>query len=655
MSQVVDWVHAVVESFGGQIRAGQDEMATVVDDAMSSDSYAFVQAGTGTGKSVAYLVPALRHSVLQERGPTVVATATLALQRQLMARDIPAVIAGLGDRLPREPRVAVLKGRNNYVCLQRLHGGVVDDDPDTLFDFDAPKSVMSEQALKVRQWAETTDTGDRDDFPESIDPRVWRAFSVNRRECVGESSCAFGTECFTALRRSEAFEADIVVTNHALLAIEAIEKVPVLPEYTALVIDEAHEFIDRLTGAARKDLSAPVIERATARAKGWLDDVVTAELLDAADALQGALARALGDREITPLASLPDDALLALTLVRDAARHGLAMIAKQEASSPELLAAKARATGALEEVHDSAGEMVMSGPESVVWVSDAGTPSIHRAPLDLAEDIRSGICARSSVIWTSATMTTGSGFEHMIRNMGLEPPDPSVRALDVGSPFDYSRQGILYVAADLPPPGREGIGMEALDTLAELIEAAGGRTLALFSSWRGVERAAEYLRVRLSEKFPLLVQRKGDAVAPLVDAFASDERSVLLGTVSLWQGVDVPGRSCTLVVIDRIPFPRPDDPVMNARSRAVESAGGSGFTSVTLPKASLLLAQGAGRLIRGESDQGVVAVLDSRLATANYARTLRAGLPPLWFTTDKDAVLGALRRVDQRSEGLRSF
>lgn len=225
-----------------------------------------------------------------------------------------------------------------------------------------------------------------------------------------------------------------------------------------------------------------------------------------------------------------------------------------------------------------------------------------------------------------------------------------MRALDVGSPFDYSRQGILYVAADLPPPGREGIGMEALDTLAELIEAAGGRTLALFSSWRGVERAAEYLRVRLSEKFPLLVQRKGDAVAPLVDAFASDERSVLLGTVSLWQGVDVPGRSCTLVVIDRIPFPRPDDPVMNARSRAVESAGGSGFASVTLPKASLLLAQGAGRLLRGESDRGVVAVLDSRLATANYARTLRAGLPPLWFTTDKEAVLGALRRVDQRSD-----
>ena len=218
--------------------------------------------------------------------------------------------------------------------------------------------------------------------------------------------------------------------------------------------------------------------------------------------------------------------------------------------------------------------------------------------------------------------------------------------MDVGSPFDHAAQGILYVAADLPAPGRDGVAMEALDELAELIEAAGGRTLALFSSWRGVERAADFLRVRLDTiATPLLVQRKGDAVGSLVQKFASDPATVLLGTVSLWQGVDVPGDSCICVVIDRIPFPRPDDPLMAARQRAVDDAGGSGFRAIAVPKAGLLLAQGAGRLIRGMDDQGVVAVLDSRLATAGYARALRESLPPFWYTTDRAKVVGALERL----------
>lgn len=641
---VVAWVHKVVHELNGQVREGQDAMALAVEGAIADGGFTFVQAGTGTGKSVAYAVPAVRHSVLFERGPVVIATATLALQRQLLARDLPAVSAALSDELPREPRIAVLKGRNNFVCLQRLHGGVVDDESDTLFDA-GPRSALSEQARTVRAWAEVTTTGDRDEFPDPIDPRVWRAFSVSRRECVGESSCAFGSECFTAVARSEAFEADIVVTNHAMLAIEAIERVPVLPEYTALVIDEAHELIDRLTSAARKELSAPMVERAIARSKSWVDDHMMTQLLDSADALAGALEEG-SESEMVLVDSLPKSLLLALTLVRDAVRNALAMINKQEAGSPELLASRARALGALDEVMDVAGVLIARTGDDVVWISRQGSPTIYLAPLELADAIRDGITARSAVVWTSATLASSTGVDAVIKSMGLMPDDPRVHALDVGSPFDYAKQGILYVAADLPAPGRDGVAMEALDVLAELIEAAGGRTLALFSSWRGVERAAEYLQVRLSDSFPLLVQRKGDAVAPLVDAFAVDERSVLLGTVSLWQGVDVPGGACTLVVIDRIPFPRPDDPLTNARMRAAESHGGSGFASIALPRASLLLAQGAGRLIRGEADRGVVAVLDSRLATATYARTLRAGLPPLWFTTDKEAVLGALRRVD---------
>jgi ATP-dependent DNA helicase DinG len=252
------------------------------------------------------------------------------------------------------------------------------------------------------------------------------------------------------------------------------------------------------------------------------------------------------------------------------------------------------------------------------------------------------------VVLTSATLKAGGSFAPTLTVLGLAP---DTTCLDVGSGFDYAQQGILYVAGHVPPPNREGASMEALDELADLIEAAGGRTLALFSSWNGVDRAADYLRVRLGSRLDsgdlgtLLVQRRGESVAPVVQRFMSEPQSVLVGTVALWQGIDVPGNSLVLVTIDRIPFPRPDDPVMSARQAAVDAEGRSGFREVALTRAALLLAQGAGRLIRSESDRGVVAVLDSRMATAGYGGALRASLPPLWFTTDGSVVREALVRL----------
>jgi ATP-dependent DNA helicase DinG len=273
------------------------------------------------------------------------------------------------------------------------------------------------------------------------------------------------------------------------------------------------------------------------------------------------------------------------------------------------------------------------------------------APLSVSGLLRTALFDRGRVAMTSATLTVGGGFDALLTALGLD--DTEAQTVDVGSPFDHARQGILYVARDVPPPGRDGVAMEALDELADLIEAAGGRTLALFSSWRGVERAAEYLRVRLGDRpeLPLLVQRRGDAVGGLVERFAAEPASTLLGTVSLWQGVDVPGESCILVVIDRIPFPRPDDPLVSARQQAVDDQGGSGFRSVSVPRAGLLLAQGAGRLIRGTEDRGVVAVLDSRLATAGYSRALRSSLPPFWYTTDRATVVGSLERLRDELSG----
>jgi ATP-dependent DNA helicase DinG len=227
--------------------------------------------------------------------------------------------------------------------------------------------------------------------------------------------------------------------------------------------------------------------------------------------------------------------------------------------------------------------------------------------------------------------------------------DPAnVQMLDVGSPFDFANQGVLYMPKHLPEPGRDGPSLEVLTELGELIDAAGGRTLALFSSWRGVEAADLHLRKVLAElPIKIITQKRGDAVGPLVARFAKDETSVLLGTMSLWQGVDVPGNSCILVAIDRIPFPRPDEPVMSARASQADAAGGSGFMQVSLPRAALLLAQGTGRLIRSVDDRGVVAILDSRIVTKRYGSVLLNSMPPLWRTSDPAIVRDSLKRLKE--------
>lgn len=648
--EVESALRLVVQALDGEHRPGQLALAQQVARTLAGGDHALVQAGTGTGKSMGYLVPAALQAVRTGR-PVVVATATLALQRQLVERDLPRLADALAPVLTRPLRFAVLKGRNNYVCLNKVHGFVPEDEQEALFS--APRSALGEQAVAVRAWAEETETGDRDDYPDEIDPRVWRSLSVGRRECVGEQRCAHGEACFTVLRRQQAMAADIVITNHAMLAIDAIEGIPVLPEHDAVIIDEGHELVDRVTTAAAVELSVGQIERATRRARS----VLSAETLQALDAAAEQLALSLDEvlqgGEGPLRLSEPHRALtLALSGVRDASRAGISELGgSREGQDADDLAQRQHARAAVEELFETAGRILAAGPEAVLWLdaSESRAPSLRMAPMAVDALLRDSLFSRNPVLLTSATLTTGASFDSALSALGLTTDDAAT--IDVGSPFDYATQGILYVPADLPAPGRDGVAEEALDELALLIEAAGGRTLALFSSWRGVERAAEYLRVRLdAERIPLLVQRRGDAVGVLVERFAAEPASCLLGTLSLWQGVDVPGPSCVLVVIDRIPFPRPDDPLLAARQEAVEQAGGSGFRSVSLPRAGLLLAQGAGRLIRGPQDRGVVAVLDSRLATAGYGRQLRASLPPFWYTTDRDTVLGALQRLAEAAE-----
>ncbi len=636
-----------VDAFNGSERLGQQQMVATIVEGLVAGGHRIIQAGTGTGKSLGYLVPAAVHAISEGGGTVVVSTATIALQRQLMEKDLPL----LADTLAKEYGVtltyAVLKGRNNYVCLQKLHSEIPDPDGEALFE--VSRGVLGDQAVAVREWATQTDTGDKDDFGDDIDPRVWRAFSVNRRECLGESKCAFGEDCFTAKRRLQAQAAHIVVTNHALLAIDVVEGIPILPDHDIVVIDEGHEIVDRATGAITIEINAAGVERAISRVGSQVSDQTVDLLVDSQKAFEDALLGASDSISgLTRLKFLDPELLLALILIRDSSRAGVTEMAPHKGEDPDLAARNQRARGGLEELHDFAGALISQGNDSVLWIDhDGRPPTLHSAPLSVAHLLRDKLFAEKFAVVTSATLTTGGNFDAITQSLGLGA-DKRTQTIDVGSPFDYSKQGILYVAADLPPPGREGLDMASLDAMGELVEAAGGRTLILCSSWRAVEKAAEYLRVRCDT--PLHVQRKGESVSLLVERFATDIESTLIGTLSLWQGVDIPGDSCIQVIIDRIPFPRPDDPVMSARSARVDEAGGSGFRSVTLPRAGLLLAQAAGRLIRSGEDKGVVSVLDSRLANSGYASSLRKSMPPMWFTSDKAKALSALERLRSDSD-----
>ncbi len=637
-SELPALLDAAVESIGGEPRPGQQQMATAVADALETGEHLLVQAGTGTGKSLAYLVPALAH-----HDSVVVSTATIALQRQLVDRDLPQLVTALEPLLGRRPTFALLKGRSNYLCLHRLHSGEeAPDDQDALFD-PTPTSKAGRDVVRIRSWADVTETGDRDELVPAPDDRAWRSLSVTPHECLGAQRCPFADDCFAELARETARESDVVVTNHAMLAIDSLSEARLLPEVDVVVVDEAHELADRATGAVTDELTASIVERAARRCRKQAGETSSELLLDAAAALESALEE-VSEGRIPELGGALFDALVA---VRDAGHDALSSIGGSSGSSEDSdMAARVRAKAAVEDVYEIAGRIVVAGERDVVWVtkSDRRPPSLWRAPLFVGGLLREGLFDDRTVIMTSATLELGGGFEPIARGLGLTGKGaPAWRGLDVGSPFDYQRQAIFYVAAHLPPPGRDGLGEAALDEIAELISAAGGRTLGLFSSMRAAQTAAEKMRERL--EVPILCQGE-DATGELVRQFAADARTCLFGTLSLWQGVDVPGSALQLVIIDRLPFPRPDDPLASARQRYVESSGGNGFMSVAATQASLRLAQGSGRLIRTATDKGVVAVLDSRLEKARYGSFVRASLPPMWPTTDTELVRASLRAID---------
>ncbi|WP_054811140.1 ATP-dependent DNA helicase [Nocardia arizonensis] len=670
---VPELLSTAVNALGGKERGGQITMAAAVDHAIDTKEHLAVQAGTGTGKSLAYLVPSVRHAVRTGR-TVVVSTATIALQRQLVDRDLPRLADALSTPLGRTVKFAILKGRNNYLCLNKINSALPDEPAEAeLFDAFAI-SRLGREVQRLNDWASDTETGDRDELAPGVSDRAWRQVSVSSRECLGKSRCPFGQDCFAERARTESAQADVVVTNHALLAIDAISGIQVLPEHDVVIIDEAHELVDRVTGVATAEIAPTAISAAARRCADLVDEQEVDRLEEAAEAWHAILDELPAARWDT----MPDGVAPVLALVRDAAWNVRTALNPPGSSSaqgdPDTAAARTLALSAIDDVHDSAVRALTAFEESdpaarrdVIWLSadevrGVARKTLRMAPLSVGGLLRTRLFGVSTVVLTSATLQIGGSFDGLAITWGLPAqtanrPDTGTAngaqapadtetirwsSLDVGSPFDHAKSGILYVARHLPAPGRDGLSPAYLDEIERLIDAAGGRTLGLFSSMRAAKAATEALRDRIGT--PILCQGD-DATGALVRKFAEDEATSLFGTLSLWQGVDVPGPSLSLVILDRIPFPRPDDPLLAARQRAVESRGGNGFLAVAANHAALLLAQGTGRLLRSVDDRGVVAILDSRLATARYGGYLRASLPPYWETSDREVVTKALRRL----------
>jgi ATP-dependent DNA helicase DinG len=641
-TDVADALARVVRALpeGGEAREGQARMAAHVAAALTADRHLVVRAGTGTGKTLGYLVPAL----LSGRR-VVVATATRALQDQLANKDLPFLDQHLGTEFD----WAVLKGRSNYVCVQRLAElapratASVTSDAGTqeaagtssaqlALDGFAERADPDELA-QVVEWAAGTPTGDRAELPVEPTEATWAAVSTTSRDCPGARRCPRGDRCFAEAARARAGEADVVVVNLHLYGLDLSAGGAILPEHDAVVIDEAHVLDDIISATTGVEVGPGRFAHLARTLRGILAEAgdTIADVADAASVLTGGIAP---HRDARLTAPLPAEVTQSLATVRRRVEGAqVALRAIPDETTDDVAARAIRARQAATALLDDLDAVAQPGDNHVLWVTGpAQAPALRLAPIDVAGLLHDQLWSRRAAVLTSATLAPGFG-----PHVGL--PQGADDLVDVGSPFDYETNAVLYCAVRLPRPTDPRWPDAAIDELATLIGAARGRTLALFTSYRAMHRAVDALRPRLA--FPLLAQ--GDLPKPaLVARFATEPETCLFATMSYWQGIDVPGPSLSLVTIDRLPFPRPDDPLLQARR---EKAGPGAFTAIDVPRAATLLAQGVGRLIRTATDRGAVAVLDPRLATARYGPKIVATLPRMRRTRDQAEIVRFLREI----------
>ena len=555
-----------------------------------------------------------------------VATATKALQDQLATKDLPF----LDDALDVPFDWAVLKGRSNYVCLQRLRE--MHAEGAGQLELEGMAARTQEEIGRIARWVATTDSGDAAELDWSPSDVAWRAVSVGSDECPGADRCPLGEPCFAEQARRRAQAADVIVVNSHLYGLHVGSGGVILPPHDVVVFDEAHVLEDVLSDTIGVQLAPGRFVTLAGTLRRILDEPqLLAAVLDLADVLRGALGPYAGRRLPVPY---PDDVHEAVAEARRRLDRVAAALTAIQTPVDDAKQRKLRAqlmTGRTIEHLDLA---LQAHDGYVDYVSGTTEhPRLEIAPLDVGPALRDGVWAEQVAVLTSATIPSS-----LPTRLGLPPASTDVA--DVGSPFDYPTQGLLYCAMHLPDPRADGYRDAVHDELVALITAAGGRTLALFTSYKALDLAAAAVRQRVT--VPVLTQRDLPKTA-LVARFAADEATCVFATTGFFQGIDVPGRTLSLVVVDRLPFPRPDDPLLSARREAV---GATAFTEIDVPRAAMLLAQAAGRLIRTTTDRGVVAVLDRRLGTARYRWEIVKALPPMRRTRDRADVEAFLATLD---------
>ena len=601
-------------------RPGQLQMAEAVATAIAKERHLVVAAGTGTGKTIGYLVPAIL------AGKTVVvATATKALQDQLAEKDLPFLQAHMSTPF----EWAVLKGRRNYVCMQRL--SELQPAASGQLEIEEFAATTKVEIRRLGEWAKQTRTGDQAELDWSPSDRAWQAVSVGSDECPGAQRCPKGAVCFAEGARDRAAAANVIVVNMHLYGLHVGSGGAILPEHDVVVIDEAHQLEDIMSDTVGLELSGGTFTALTATLKRILEDpVVVGPVAESGQALRDALSPMIGERLPSPLPSAVVELLVDLRGRAQKAQDALRAIETEvDDAKQRKLRAQQMTTRVQETIDLALGDL--TGRVAFVGGSP-DFPRLEIAPLNVGPVLQTGIFSQRTAVLTSATIPSSLGAR-----VGLEPGE--FDEIDVGSPFDYEANALLYCGVHLPDPRTAAFGPAVHDELVALINAAGGRTLALFTSYKAMDAAAEAVRARV--EFPVITQRDMPKAA-LVRAFSDDEHTCLFATSGFFQGVDIPGRTLSLVVIDKIPFPRPDDPLLSARR---ELLGPAAFGQIDIPRASMLLAQATGRLIRTANDRGVVAVMDPRLGTANYRWEIVKALPPMKRTRHRSEAEAFLRQI----------
>ena len=608
-------------------------MAHAVSDALAEGKHLIVQAGTGTGKTIAYLVPAI---VAGKK--TVVTTATKALQDQLAQKDLPFLVEHLGSYVNRDITFAVLKGRSNYVCRQRLAeiNGESEkknrkNDSQTLLEVDEMSQSVRREIDLISEWVKGSKSGDMADISWSPSERAMRAVSVGSDECPGARRCPVGGTCFSEIARFKASEADIVVVNTHLYGLHVASGGQLLPEHEVLIVDEAHGLEDIMSDtvgislhAGNFNFFAGVVKRIIADPKVISDIINIGMMLD--EVLSG-----LHNQRIS--APLPLEITAVLAEGRRLVARILDILRTIDTKDDDSNQRKLRAQTLASRLADTIDVALKTDDTFVPYVS--GTvdhPKLDIAPLDVGPVLDAGVWQKTTAILTSATVPN-----KMAERIGL--PVSRTQTCTVESPFDYQSNAVLYCSKHLPNPNSADFTKLMHEELFHLIAAAGGRTLALFTSYKALDLAVEAMRKKLPNT--ILSQREYQKTQ-LVKLFTEDESSCLFATSGFFQGIDIPGRTLSLVTLDRIPFPRPDDPLLSARREAI---GDRAFREIDLPRAATLLAQATGRLIRNATDRGVVAVFDPRLGNAGYRRDILESMPPMRKSIDRAEVEEFLRLI----------